>query len=77
ITPEQIEIRELKKQIARLEEHNLILKKATALFLAMLSFRFPHRDSLFINPEGKQIEVYQGLVITFPVSEVLARLIGS
>ena len=27
ITPEQIEIRELKKQIARLEEHNLILKK--------------------------------------------------
>ncbi|MDT3309306.1 transposase, partial [Shewanella vaxholmensis] len=26
ITPEQIEIRELKKQIARLEEHNLILK---------------------------------------------------
>ncbi|AVT47091.1 IS3-like element ISSba5 family transposase [Shewanella baltica] len=27
ITPEQIEIRELKKQIARLEEHNLIPKK--------------------------------------------------
>jgi transposase-like protein len=27
MTPEQIEIRQLKKQIARLEEHNLILKK--------------------------------------------------
>lgn len=34
ITPEQIEIRELKKQIARLEEHNLILKKATALLMS-------------------------------------------
>ena len=33
-TPEQIEIRELKKQIARLEEHNLILKKATALLMS-------------------------------------------
>jgi transposase len=34
ITPEQIEIRELKKQVARLEEHNLILKKATALLMS-------------------------------------------
>ena len=34
ITPEQIEIRELKKQIARLEEHNEILKKATALLMS-------------------------------------------
>ncbi|MEK2035491.1 hypothetical protein WOC03_23690, partial [Vibrio parahaemolyticus] len=29
MTPEQIEIRELKKKLARLEEHNEILKKAT------------------------------------------------
>ncbi|EJL6405728.1 transposase, partial [Vibrio parahaemolyticus] len=28
MTPEQIEIRELKKKLARLEEHNEILKKA-------------------------------------------------
>lgn len=34
ITPEQIEIRELKKKIARLEEHNEILKKATALVMS-------------------------------------------
>ena len=34
ITPEQIEIRELKKQIVRLEEHNLILKMATALLMS-------------------------------------------
>lgn len=27
ITPEQIEVRELKKKFARLEEHNEILKK--------------------------------------------------
>ncbi|EGR01077.1 transposase OrfAB, subunit A [Vibrio cholerae HCUF01] len=27
MTPEQIEIRELKKKLARLEEHNEILKK--------------------------------------------------
>ncbi|SHG42680.1 transposase, partial [Marinomonas polaris DSM 16579] len=31
LTPEQIEIRELKKKISNLEEHNDILKKATAL----------------------------------------------
>ncbi len=31
MTPEQIEIRELKKKLARLEEHNEILIKATAL----------------------------------------------
>lgn len=31
ITPKQIEIRELKKKLARLEEHNEILKKATDL----------------------------------------------
>ena len=34
MTPEQIEIRELKKHIARIEEHNLILKKATALLMS-------------------------------------------
>ena len=34
ITPEQVEIRELKKKIARLEEHNEILKKATALVMS-------------------------------------------
>jgi transposase len=34
ITQEQIEIRELKKKIARLEEHNEILKKATALVMS-------------------------------------------
>lgn len=34
MTPEQIEIRELKKKIARLEEHNEILKKATALVMS-------------------------------------------
>ena len=34
ITQEQIEIRELKKKLARLEEHNDILKKATALLMS-------------------------------------------
>ncbi len=34
MTLEQIEIRELKKKIARLEEHNTILKKATALLMS-------------------------------------------
>ncbi len=34
ITPEQIEIRELKKKLARIEEHNEILKKATALLMS-------------------------------------------
>ena len=34
MTPEQIEIRELKKRIGRLEEHNTILKKATALLMS-------------------------------------------
>jgi len=34
LTPEQIEIRELKKKLARLEEHNEILKKATALLMS-------------------------------------------
>ena len=34
MTPEQIEIRELKKQLARLQEHNEILKKATALLMS-------------------------------------------
>ncbi|GIU22216.1 transposase [Shewanella colwelliana] len=34
ISPEQIEIRELKKQLARLQEHNEILKKATALLMS-------------------------------------------
>lgn len=32
--PEQIEIRELKKKLACLEEHNEILKKATALLMS-------------------------------------------
>ncbi len=34
ISPEQIEIRELKKKLARLQEHNEILKKATALLMS-------------------------------------------
>ena len=34
LTPEQIEIRELKKKILNLEEHNEILKKATALLMS-------------------------------------------
>jgi transposase len=34
MTPEQIEIRELKKKLALLEEHNEILKKATALLMS-------------------------------------------
>ena len=34
MTPEQIEIRELKKQLTRMEEHNTILKKATALLMS-------------------------------------------
>tara|TARA_Y100000588_G_scaffold200241_1_gene213987 strand:+ start:76 stop:387 length:312 start_codon:yes stop_codon:yes gene_type:complete len=34
LTPEQIEIRALKKKIANLEEHNEILKKATALLMS-------------------------------------------
>lgn len=34
LTPEQIEIRELKKKIVNLEEHNEILKKATALLMS-------------------------------------------
>ena len=34
ITPDQIEIRALKKKLARLEEHNEILKKATALLMS-------------------------------------------
>lgn len=34
MTPEQIEIRELKKKLAHLELHNEILKKATALVMA-------------------------------------------
>jgi len=34
MTAEQIEIRELKKKIARIEEHNEILKKATALLMS-------------------------------------------
>ena len=34
ITPEKIEIRELKKQLARLQKHNQILKNATALLMS-------------------------------------------
>ena len=34
MTPEQIEIRQLKKRMAQLEEHNEILKKATALLMS-------------------------------------------
>lgn len=34
MTPEQIEIRELKKKLAHLEEHNEILKKATSLLMS-------------------------------------------
>ena len=34
MTPDQIEIREFKKKIARIEEHNTILKKATALLMS-------------------------------------------
>jgi transposase len=34
MTAEQIEIRELKKKLARLEEHNEILKKASALLMS-------------------------------------------
>ena len=34
LTPEQIEIRVLKKLIAELEEHNEIIKKATALLMS-------------------------------------------
>ncbi len=34
LPPEQIEIRELKKKLARLEEHNEVLKKATALLMS-------------------------------------------
>lgn len=34
MTPEQIQIRELKKENARLREHNEILKKATALVMS-------------------------------------------
>ena len=34
ITPEQLKIRELEKKVARLEEHNEILKKATALVMS-------------------------------------------
>lgn len=34
LTPEQIEIRALKKRIAELEEHNEIIKKATALLMS-------------------------------------------
>ncbi len=34
LTPEKIEIRELKKRIAELEEHNEIIKKATALLMS-------------------------------------------
>ncbi|ADP09961.1 hypothetical protein EJP617_30550 [Erwinia sp. Ejp617] len=34
ITPEQQRIRELEKQVRRLEEQNTILKKATALLMS-------------------------------------------
>lgn len=34
ITPEQQHIRELEKQVRRLEEQNTILKKATALLMS-------------------------------------------
>ena len=34
MTPEQIEIHELKKQLASMEEHNTILKKATSLLMS-------------------------------------------
>lgn len=34
ITPEQIEIRELKKKLDHLEVHNEILKKVTALLMS-------------------------------------------
>ena len=34
MTSEKTEIRELKKKLARLEEHNEILKKATALLMS-------------------------------------------
>jgi len=34
MTPEQLEIRELKKQIQRIEMENDILKKATALLMS-------------------------------------------
>ncbi len=34
ITPEQIEIRELKKKLQRIEMENEILKKATALLMS-------------------------------------------
>ena len=34
ITPEQIEIRELKKKLQRIEMENDILKKATALLMS-------------------------------------------
>ena len=34
ITPEHRRIKELEKQLRRVEEHNLILKKATALLMS-------------------------------------------
>ena len=37
ITPEQIEIRELRKKLQRIEMENEILKKATALFGTFLN----------------------------------------